>query len=306
MIGISTVWRSKRTDDGGELVDMMLESGINRIELEYRIPEQMYQQMKPALKKGILQVLSVHNFFPVPDVFPQRDMGGGDAFLFSSLDAEERGNVVKYASRTIEIANELEAKAVVLHLGGVKMGNPMKHLFQLYDEGNIETPEGKRIVEETKKQRLEKRQPFLDAVLFCLDKVHKVAERQIIILGIENRYHVDNIPDLEEMGEILRRFEGGNLRFWHDVGHAFVQEKLGWADHRELLEKYAKGMVGLHLHDVKGGYDDHYAPGSGGVDFQMVKDYLPADVIKILEVKPEVSLEELKEGINFLHRLGIE
>ena len=306
MIGISTVWRSKRTDDGGELVDMMLESGINHIELEYRIPEQMYQQMKPALKQGVLQVLSVHNFFPVPDVFPQRDMGGGDAFLFSSLDANERGNVVKYASRTIEIANELEAKAVVLHLGGVKMGNPMKHLFQLYDEGKIETPEGKRIVSETKNQRLEKRQPFLDAVLFCLDKVHKVAERQNIILGIENRYHVDNIPDLEEMGEILRRFEGGNLRFWHDVGHAFVQEKLGWADHRQLLERYGKGMFGLHLHDVRGGYDDHYAPGSGGVDFQMVKDYLPADVIKIMEVKHEVSLEELKEGIDFLHRMGIE
>ena len=285
---------------------MMLESGINHVELEYRIPEQMYQQMKPALKRGVLNVLSVHNFFPVPGIFPKRDMGGGDAFLFSSLDAEERGNVVKYTSRTIEIANELEARAVVLHLGGIKMDSPMKHLFELYDQGKIETAEGERFIEETKKRRLEKRQPFLDAVLFCLDRVHKVAERDNIILGIENRYHVDNIPDTEEMGEILRRFQGGNIHFWHDVGHAYVQESLGWAKHRELLELYGKDMVGVHLHDVRGGYDDHYTPGSGGVDFPMVKEYLPPDAIKIIEAKEEVTLEELQQGIDFLHGIGIE
>ena len=284
----------------------MLESGVNHIELEYRITEQMYQQMKPALKRGVRRVLSVHNFFPVPEVFANRNMGGGDAFLFSSLDAEERDNVVKYTSRTIEIANELEAEVVVLHLGGIEMDSPMKHLFKRYDQGKMDTAETERFIEETKKHRREKRQPFLDAVLFCLDRVHKVAERQDILLGIENRYHVTNIPDIEEMGEILRRFEGGNIHFWHDVGHAFVQESLGWAGHRELLERYGKDMVGVHLHDVKGGYDDHYIPGSGGVDFQMVKENLPPDVIKIIEVKPEESLEELKGGIDFLHRIGIE
>jgi len=306
MIGLSTVWRSKPTEDGVELVDLMLESEIKYIELEYRVTEQMYQQMKPALKRGVLRVLSVHNFFPVPEVFPKRDMGGGDCFLFSSLDAEERGNVVKYASQTIEIANELEAIAVVLHLGGIKMDSPMNRLFQLYDEGKIATAEGEKIIEETRKRRREKRQPFLDAVLFCLDKVHKAAERQNILLGIENRYHVDNIPNTEEMGEILRRFEGGNIHFWHDVGHAYVQESLGWANHRELLELYGKDMIGVHLHDVKKGYDDHYSPGVGGVDFPMVREYLPPDIIKIIEVKPEVSLKELKEGIDFLHRIGIE
>ena len=130
MIGISTCWRSGEKENGLELIDTMLRTGLKQIELEYRITGEMYVQMKPKLKMKNPQVLSIHNFFPVPDVLPNRNMGGGSAFSLSSLDEEERRLAITYTKKTIQAANDLEAKAVVLHLGNVDIPSGMKELFQ--------------------------------------------------------------------------------------------------------------------------------------------------------------------------------
>ena len=68
----------------------------------------------------------------------------------------------------------------------------------------------------------------LDAVLFSLDKLNREAEkRKAYFLGVENRYYLHEIPDFDEIGMVLREFEGGKLRYWHDVGHAARTGKSG-------------------------------------------------------------------------------
>jgi sugar phosphate isomerase/epimerase len=299
MLGISTCWWFDKVFRGEEIVDDILELGLKGVELEYRISNAVFQQMKSRLKKD-LTVLSIHNFFPIPEGI-SRDEAGGDLFLLSSTDREERLKAVKFSIKTIEHAHELGARAVVFHLGNVDMPVPTQDFFRLYRNGRICEKEGLAFIKEQKIIRQASKNKNLNAVLLSLEELNREAEKKGILLGIENRYHFHEIPDLEEIGIILQKFKGGRIRYWHDVGHAKVQENIGLNSQMDLLEAFSQDMIGIHLHDARG-LDDHLAPGQGEMDFNEIKPFLKPSIIKILEVHPKVTREDLLEGIRFIKR----
>lgn len=303
MLGISTCWWFNRVSRGDEIVSDILELGLKGVELEYRMSNPIFQQMKPKLNK-VLNVLTIHNFFPLPEAIPP-DKASGDLFLLSSTESDERSNAVRYTIRTIEHAHELGARAVIFHLGRVDMPNPAQDFFRLYRNGKIVEKEGLAFVGEQKLIREASKKRNLDAVLLSLERLNREAEKWGIFLGIENRYHFHEIPDLEEIGLILGKFEGGNIRYWHDVGHAKVKENMGLYTQRDLLEAYSEEMIGIHLHDARG-LDDHLAPGQGEVDYNEIRSFMKPSIIKILEVHPKVTRDELLEGIRFIRKTILE
>lgn len=303
MLGISTVWKSGELKDGQKLMECFAGLGFRDIELEYRISGDTFKQIKQFLNKTKdLKIVSIHNFFPVPDIL---ETGGADVFHFSSEDREERSLAVKYAVKTIQIASELGARAVVLHLGMIQMDTLSDELFGLYDDGKVGSDEHKRKLDEFRKLRDRKKGKSLDMMLLSMDEIQKVAEKYDINVGIENRYDFRECPDYEEMGVIFEKFGGGQIRYWHDVGHAKVQENLGIVGTKELLDAYGKLLVGVHLHDVNG-YSDHHVPGIDGVDFDLLKKYLRKDTIKILEIHPRETEKDLMDGVDFLENMGLE
>lgn len=297
MLGISTCWWDTRSFRGDEIVADILELGFEGVELEYRITNALYQQMRPHLSKE-LRVLSIHNFFPKPEECANEE-GSGDLFLLSSPDKDERSTAVKYTLRTIEHANDLEAQAVVLHLGHVDMPNPVARFRELHRGGKIDQSDGQAFLKEQTQIRQTKHQNNLDAVLFSLEKLNQEAQHKGVFLGIENRYHFHEIPNFDEIGKILREFEGGRVRYWHDVGHAAVQEQLGIFRHKELLDAYSGKMIGIHFHDAKG-LDDHFSPGQGEIDYGEITPFLKQNLIKVLEIHSKVEREELLEGVQFI------
>jgi len=297
MLGISTCWWFNRAFSGEEIVGDVLGFDLKGVELEYRISNHVFQQMKSRLKRD-LTVLSIHNFFPIPEGITH-DMASGDLFLLSSTDKDERSNAVKFSIKTIEHAHELGAGAVIFHLGRVDMPNPAQDLFRLYKSGRIGEKEGLAFIREQKRIRQASKKKNLNAVLLSLEILNREAEKRGIFLGIENRYHFHEIPDLKEIGLILQKFKGGRVRYWHDVGHARVQENIGLRKQNDLLETYSEEMIGIHLHDVRG-LEDHFAPGQGEVDYAEIKHFLKPSIITILEVHPKVKRKELLEGIKFL------
>ena len=299
MLGISTCWWENASFQGDEIVSDILDLGFEGAELEYRISNSIYQQMKPHLNKA-LTVLSVHNFFPKPEDH-SNEKGGGDFFLLSSTDRDERSMAVKYSIRTIEHADNLEARAVILHLGHVDMPNPVVKFRELYDNKQMDQKMGLTLINEQRRIRESKYHKNLDAVLFSLEKLNQEAEKKGVFLGIENRYHFHEIPNFSEIGTILREFEGGKVRYWHDVGHAGAQENMGICRQKDLLDAYSEKMVGIHLHDVKG-LDDHFSPGQGEIDFDEITPFIKPHLIKILEVHSKVPTKELLEGIQFIKK----
>jgi len=299
MLGISTCWWDTSFIQADEIVSEILELGFEGVELEYRISNSLYQEMRPYLNKK-LRVLSIHNFFPKPEIHPTAK-GSGDFFLLSSTDKDERLRAVTYTIRTIEHANDLEAQAVVLHLGHVDMENTMERFRELHRNGEIHQDEGRAFLDEQKTLRETKRGKNLDAVLFSLERLNREAVRLGVYLGIENRYHFHEIPNFDEIGIILGEFEGGKVRYWHDVGHAAVQEQLGISRHKDLLDAYSGKMIGIHFHDAKG-LDDHFSPGQGEIDYGEITPFLKQNLIKVLEIHPKVERKDLLEGVQFIKK----
>lgn len=297
MLGISTCWWNGTSLGGAEIVSEILELGLEGVELEYRVSRSLYQQMRPLLEKH-LKVLSIHNFFPKPDDRAVTK-GSGDLFLLSSPDRDERSRAVNLTIRSIEHAHDLEAQVVILHLGHVEMPNPIERFKEVYEGGKIDQDEGISLREEQKDLREGKCEKHLDAALFSLEKLNREAERLGVLIGIENRYHFHEIPDLREIGIILSEFEGGSVYYWHDAGHAAVQENLGLCRQKDLLEAYSEKLIGIHLHDAKG-LEDHLAPGQGEMNYEEIRPFMKPDLIKILEVYPNVQRKALVEGIQYI------
>ncbi len=298
MIGFSTCWNSEKVSSGSKMLSQIKDMGFDALELEYRISSAIYKEILPEIKGGRFQVLSLHNFFPAPE------LAGLDDFGLCSPDPDLKRVALRFTLRTIEIAHELEAKVAILHLGYVKMDHPGKVLKELFDKGKVNLPEGETLIKSYRRIREERKEKLLDALLFNLEGLNKRAEELNVFLGVENRYGFHEIPDIDEIDLILNKFEGGNIRYWHDVGHAGVNGNLGYGNQEEFLKRYSDQMVGIHLHDIKG-YDDHLVPGTGDIDFELIAKYVKEDTIKILEVHSKVSEEEIRQGLERLKMRGI-
>ena len=188
---------------------------------------------------------------------------------------------------------------MVLHLGRVDMPSPTESFRALHTSGKMGQAEGRGLINEQRHIRATRHKKNLDAVLFSLEKLNREAEQKGVLLGIENRYNFHEIPNFEEIGTILREFEGGSVRYWHDVGHAAVQENLGICRQKELLDAYSEKMIGMHLHDVKG-LDDHFSPGEGQLDYAEITPFMKPTLIKILEVHSKVERRDLLKGVQLI------
>ena len=303
MPGISTVWKSGKIKEGRKLLECLSALGFKNIELEYRISVETYREIKQYLAEDEnLKISSIHNFFPIPEI---TEGGGADVFLLSSEDKEERALAVKYTIKTMQIAAELGARAVVLHLGYVLMERIMENLFELYDAGKVNSDEYKKALEEFRALRERKKGKSFDMLLLSMEELVKAAEKLDVYLGIENRYSFREYPNHEEIGTIFEKFGNGHIGYWHDVGHAKVHENLNIIKPNQLLEAYGKYLLGVHLHDVKG-YSDHHVPGAGEMDFDLLKKYLKKDTIKVLEIHPRETEKDLMDGVDFLRDIGID
>lgn len=303
MLSVSTCWRSARVRNGAQLIDALVDAGAKAVELEYRISAEMFEQMKPRLAAGVVSITSIHNFFPVPER-AGFEKGSGDLFSFAAEDEAERRVAVEHGLRSIEAAAELGAKAVVFHLSKVPMPNGMDELRQFYDEGAVESAAACEFRRDFMAVRRKRAPKAFAAVMSSLDNLVTAAEKCGVTIGVENRYHPNEIPDPKEIGEILAAFDGAPIGYWHDVGHAVVQERMGVCPQSDLLEAYGERMVGIHIHDVVG-HDDHWAPGTGEVDFSQVTPHVPAGALRVVEAHSKVSRQELVSSLAFVKGLGL-
>ncbi|MFC1822665.1 sugar phosphate isomerase/epimerase family protein [Thermodesulfobacteriota bacterium] len=302
MLGISTCWWHNRAEQGEEIVREILELGLKGVELEYRLTGDMYAQMMKPLKAS-LKVLSIHNFFPKPEDSAV-EKGSGDLFLLSSPNGDERSKAVAYTIRTMDHAVDLGTTAIILHLGRVDIPNLKTDFNGLYEKGVPGKEALQALLDDQRLLREKKQGKHMDAVLFSLEILNREAEKRGLRLGVENRYHLNEIPNFEEIGRILAHFQGGRIGYWHDVGHAGVQENLGILRQKELLDAYGSRLLGIHLHDVIG-VEDHLPPGRGEMDYEEIRPYLKPSHIKILEIKSGVSREDLMAGIRKIQDLGM-
>lgn len=292
-MAVSTVWASAQAEEAAWLLDSLAESGLNRLELEYRLTSGLIEGIKKELRPRELSVVSVHNYCPVPADMP-REMASGDLFNLADLDKEMRLAAISHTIRTMELAADLEATAVVLHLGFVE-GVGDKHTTREAARAGETTPKLIRLL----KERAAAAPRHLDAVSFALERLIERALELDVSLGLENRFHAHQIPDFGEVGFLLERFKGAPVGYWHDTGHAWVAGLAGLPTQENWLTAYGHSLLGCHLHDAVGD-KDHQPPGVGDIDWDLLCPLLLPACCKVLEVAPGPDPRELAAGAKML------
>lgn len=304
-LAVSTVWAKARAvaaaphgpgAEAAAILTVLDHLGLDLVELEYRLPGEVIERLRPEFKARGWRVGSVHNFTPLPHG-ASRAQASGDLFNLASPDRDERVRAVEYTLRTMELASELEAAAVVLHLGGVE-GLEDKGVTPAAAQAGGMTPE--LTAHLARRARLAPR--HLDAASFSLERLAERAGPLGVILGLENRYHAFQVPSLPEMSLLLERFTGAPMGLWYDCGHAWVQDLAGMAPAADWLRNLGPGLVGCHLHDAVGA-DDHQAPGAGNMDWPALTKAMAHAPLKVLEVASGAPAGQMRDGAAMLAEL---
>jgi len=278
---------------------------VNSLEIDYRLTEKTLDELLTACGELKITPLSVHAVCPAPAYKKNRAVA--EAWRLSDPDEAVRVKAVDDVASAIKLAARIGARAVVVHAGEVPMEKVTYDLQKLYDRGVIGQASARRLLGELKIKRLECRGTTFDMLLKSLDELSRIAENHDVDVGLENRYYFREYPNFEEMAIIFFRLSGSRIKYWHDAGHAQAQSNLGITPAHVWLEEFGDLLAGVHLHDVDR-YRDHLPPPSGGegaVDFGLLRRYLKPGVIRILEMRDEISVERAKKGVEWLKDQGI-
>jgi sugar phosphate isomerase/epimerase len=212
---------------------------------------------------------------------------------------------VGFTKQTIDLASSVKARAIVLHMGEVPIDlNLQSRLFELHRGGYAQTKEYSQAREELVCQRDSQAPPYLDEAKKSLQEITEYGLQKGMILGLETRFHPHEIPNMDEMAELLSEAPRDSVGYWHDIGHAAVQQQLGFGSHEEWLSQFRYRMFGIHLHDVLG-ITDHHAPGQGNMNWEMVSKYLRPEVLKVCEIGEWNSEEKTGGVVEFLRNRGM-
>jgi sugar phosphate isomerase/epimerase len=308
----STSWNWQGAVSGRKLIEEILDLGFTRVELNYKIGENLLAEILPMIEAGTVAVSSVHNVFPDARD-PRFDP---DSRLLGFEDDDLRARSIELTKRTIDWAARLGAGAVVVHVGetpidaaDIPAGTAWtcrsgreydERLKALFSRGKKGTPEYDSLFAELVDRRSTLAPAELRRIGESLGELGNYIARKgfAVRIGIENRAMCHQIPDYVETGMLLRELEGAPIGPWFDMGHGAMMRHLGFFDDRAEISRIADRLVGVHIHDVDG-VADHFAPYSReGLDPYL--DIIERAPIRVLELAPKNDREAVMLGASRL------
>lgn len=284
--------------------------GFEYAELSHGIRVSLMPGIIDAVEHGDIKISTLHNFCPLP-------MGVNHAapniYEFSADDQRERRSALKHSLKTIDFASQVDAKLIVIHSGSMtfrkgffagffgddeeKFTDPLVDLLEKGKEG---TDEFNQLVARAMEcQEKFKAEPVKRSIKLLGEIAERAAERNLL-LGIENREALEEIPIDSEFGEFLGQLPGDTVRYWHDCGHGQIKENIGFINHHAHVEELADHLAGFHIHDVTFPGKDHQPPGQGMIDFASLAPFVRHDHIKVFEMSPGLSADAVKGGIDHI------
>lgn len=238
-------------------------------------------EMLERLAQGPLPIRSLHN--PIPNGPSALGISSYDLSL-CSLDETERQEAVRFARRTVEQAARLNARAVVLHMGHVPMDRETERLLHdLWHEGKTSTQEYFDVQWSIPERRARTAAQHVERAVQSVRELEGPARTHGVLLGIETRHNLHEIPNIDEMAVMLQAADPAVVGYWHDTGHAGTHERLGFTTQAEWLRRYGQRMIGIHLHDMDV-ERDHQCPGDGELDWAMVARHVPDTALRVCEI----------------------
>jgi len=268
--------------------------GFEYAELSHGTRLSLVPGILEAVDAGEMKISSLHNFCPLP-------MGVTHAapnlFKFSAEQRRERELAEKHTLKTLEFAERVKAPAVVLHLGSIEMRDYTAKLLEMVARGDKESTKYRKLCLEVDEKREARKEAYFERVKELLRKIVTEAEARGLKLGAENREALEELPIETDFQFLFREISSPNLGYWHDTGHAQIKENLGFIQHAMHLDSLRDKLLGLHIHDVQFPGRDHCPPGSGTIDFSSLKPMLKPEHIRVFELSPSLTVDQVRSGV---------
>ena len=299
-LALSSCWNSHRHTDGYEMLSEIAGLGFTHVELSHGIRIVLVPGIIRAIEEGVIQVASTHNFCPLPTGVMH---AAPNYFEPSALHASEHEQWIRYTTRSIDFAAQVNARLIVMHLGSVRFLwlNP-EHKIDAYQEQHPDTNLREDAAYKTllakSLARLRKHAPkYYERMKASLTQVLAHAAEKNISLGLENREAFTELPIDDSFPDLFAALPSPNTcGYWHDVGHANLKENLGILNHREHLQQNADRLLGFHLHDVSKDNHDHQPIGTGRIDFDMIAEFFRPHHLFTLELSPRTRSADVRSS----------
>lgn len=222
---------------------------------------------------------------------------------FASLDRDERENDLQLITLTARWARKLGAGLIILHVG--KIGDDtLKKTYLDLKEQFIQDGESREL-ENMRRKMIETRnrlcRNYLENTVSGLKKLCKSFPD--ITFCFETRLHFHEIPLPDEASYIFETIRLPNLAYWHDIGHIYIMDKLGFGRMEEWQNRFYEKCAGLHLHDVGQELDDHYPPGYGVLDIPSILKGFSSKTLPTLEINKRHPADVVIKGIEYTKQL---
>lgn len=299
MYSLSTCWNSGRHTCGRQMLREIRDLGFENAELSHGIRISLVPGIIEAIEAGEIRISTLHNFCPLPIGI---NHPAPNIFKFTAEDARERMSAWKHTLKTLEMAERVKARLVVLHCGEVTMRDYNEKLEAMVARGEQDSSRYRRLVEEAESKRERGKEQAVDLALEMIQRIAVEASNRGLLLGVENREAIEEIPFDYELPAFLAQLPE-NVRYWHDCGHAQIKENLGFVQHIMQVEELAPRLAGFHVHDVVAdaeGQHDHCPPGSGSIRYDLLRPYVRPEHIKVLELSPGIPPEAVRKGYEFI------
>jgi sugar phosphate isomerase/epimerase len=302
VIALSTMWAQQQrfAADMAPFAEIARNAGFTHIEVSHATDE---AGLNSLLRQEVLPLSSLHAPTPLT-----RDAAGrpNSALNLAATDEEERRAALAAHRRTIAIAAEHGIGYIVVHLGSVSAdGLPgERRLRELYQQGIVDGDEVRALREQTRQERAELARAALPQARRSLNDLAAEAAARGVRLGLETRVGYHEIPSLEEALALLAEQDPGTVGYWHDVGHAEVQHRLGLQDRGQWFAVLGQRLFGCHLHDVRG-LLDHRAPGRGDVQWAYIARGVAGAAVCTFEIDQHEPEAALAESLLFLQHEGV-
>jgi len=288
------------------MIEEVLGLGFKRIELSHGIRMSLVPGILKAAEEGIIDVSSVHNFCPLPNMVQH---AAPNLYQPSSSDSRERDLWHRYSLQTLDFAVKVGAPRVVMHSGSVHyfFWSPEARLERWIDKSGLEAHElreheaFRKRCDRAVKRISRSAPPWLERIHECYKRLMPEVRDRGLTLGVENREGLEELPidaDFETFLDALG--EDAPVGYWHDCGHAQLKHQFGLIDHAEHLEKLSPRLLGFHLHDVSEGGRDHQTPGTGVIDFKMIARFVRPEHSLILELSPSLSSDQVLQSRDYI------
>lgn len=301
MISFSTAWEPKPRASLKQTLHAAREMGFTSFEIGISSARFRPGFLKKLVEKRQIQIVSLHNVRSRGRV----DSANSRGDWLSALDEKRRRAAVEMTIETCQHAEVLGARAVVLHLGAVGVAGGSENVRRMcqYGAEHREQPQYEQLLREILEARQAKAPPFFEAAKRSLAEI---CERTGgVTLGVETRYGYHEIPDFAEAEELFEEFQPPRVGYWHDTGHAHVQEYIGLRRQEEWLRRFGSRLVGLHLHDAQGP-GDHHPPGIGEIDFSGIRTLVQPGAIQVMEILGDHTAAGIIAGRQHLYEAGFE